>query len=490
MSRLARNVGLLLLAQWVEVIAAVATVAVSARYLGVHGFGQQAVLRAIAMVAFPLLAGGIRVNVVREIARDRGSAATYVGDVLAFRWALVACAAGLSALAIPMLPLSRDLELASYATLLLVVAGIWDAVPRAIFIAYEHNEYNLAASGACAILAFLGTVLAARADAGVAGVLGAAAVAELLTAQLTLTIACRRFLRPHLRIRLREWGPIIRQSLPLGLSAVLKRAYAQVDVWLLAGLLGSSAAGIFSVAYRVTVQISGSAITVSTALLPRLALLARDSRAKLREAYERLLNLSLVLSVPAAGLLAAEAGPLVRLVAGEQFGGSAEALRLVSVAAVAALPNGLLFFTLVALDLQVRATGYLALTVALNLVLDALLIPRLGVAGACLGTSVAEWTFLLLAVFELRRTLGSGALRQRVGKPVLAAVPMLGVIWWAGPGRPVAAGLGGLAVYGLALFLLRGVPTRGLRAALTPEEKATGPRLDAVGAALEGGDAG
>ena len=458
MARLTRSVGFLLLSQGVNLVAGVLILALSARYLGPARFGQQAILRAIALVALPLMVGGMRVNIVKRVGQDPQGAASYLGNVLTLRWAMTVLIAVAAALLARALPLSLELEIAAYATILLVVAGVWEAIARAIFTAYERNEYNLAISSANGILTIPMTLLAIRLDTGVAGVIGAAAVVQLVTAQAASLFAWRRFVRPELAVDLGRWREILRESLPVGFGAMLRRSYTRVDVWLLAALRSSEAAGIFSVAYRVAVQVSLTSVTVGTAILPRLSLLARTSRDQLRIAFERLLLLSLAVSIPVAGVIAACAEPLVALVVGPSFTEAVGPLRLIAIAIVTALPDALLFFCLVALGKEMTAASCLAAGLAANIVLDVVLIPTLGVHGACLGTIGAEWLYFALSLAFIHRALRLSSIWQWVGKPVVAGLAMGLVVHVVGPGQPLLASFLALATFLLLFLMLRALP--------------------------------
>jgi O-antigen/teichoic acid export membrane protein len=464
MRRTAKSIGFLLLSHGVTVVGGVVILAFTARYLGPTRFGQQAVLRAIAYALFPLLVGGMRVHMVKEIGANPEGAASYVGNVLTLRWAMTIVIAAASVAIVRALPLSRELEIASYAVILLVLAGVWETIARGIFTAYERNEYNLALSTATGVLTIPATLLAIHLDTGVAGILAAAAVVTWVTAQAACLVAWRRFVRPKLGVDLQRWREILVESFPIGLGALLRRSYARIDVWLLAALRGSEAAGIFSLAYRVAVQTASAAVTVGTAILPRLSLLASTARDQLRRAFECLLVIFLAVSIPGAGVVAAWAGPLVFLLVGREFVASVEPLRLVAITIITALPDTLLFFCLVALGKEKVATLCVAVSVAANIVFDLALIPSLGVRGACLGTIAAEWIYFPLSLAVIQRTLGISSIWQVVGKPLVAGVGMWAVIWMAGPDRPVLSSVAGLAVF-LALFVgLRALPSESVRA--------------------------
>jgi O-antigen/teichoic acid export membrane protein len=464
MPRLAKNAGFLLVSQAASVGAAVVTLAFTARYLGVGRFGEQAVLRAAAVFVTPLLATGLQLQVVRNLGRDRDRTeaasvsfglAHLLGFLLVLGGGLLGCAL------VSLLPLSRTYRLGGYAAVLLALSGVWDALPRAVFLAYELNQFNLVLSVASGVLCFLSTLVAIRWDAGVPGILVASALPVFVCAQGGLCWIYLRLLRPALALEPREMVGILRGSLVLGLSGVLQRAYTQVDVWLLAALRSAAAAGTFSMAYRVTVQAQGASILISSAVLPRLSRLARTSRDDLRTAFEHLLLALLTASVGAAGLVAAWAAPVVLFVVGPRFAASAGALRLLSVVLVSSLPSALLFFTLVSLGKDSVATGGLAVTVAANVLLDLALIPQLGVTGACFGTIAAEWVFVIYSLAQVHRALRLTSVWRCAGKPLAAGLPMLATSWWLGPHRPLVSATVGLGVYALSLLVLRALP-RGL----------------------------
>lgn len=484
MRRVARSAGFLVLSHGATLASGLVVLALSARYLGPALFGEQAVFRSIAQIALPLMTGGLRVNVAKEIGRNPDGAAAYVGSVLTLRWAMALIVTASALVLIYALPLTRQRELAGLATVLLLLASMWQVMANAIFVAYESSQYVLAMSLVSGVLTIPLTVLAVRLDTGVPGILASSAIAPFLTAQTGFTLACRRFVRPRLSVDLARWRDILKDSLPVGVGAMFRRSYSRVDVLLLAALRNAEAAGVFSVAYRAAVQMTTLSITVGTAALPRMARLAERSRERLRAAFEHLLLILLAFSVPAAGLIAAFAAPLITLVVGPEFFPSVSALRLISIAIVTSAPDALLFFCLIALGRETAAVKWLAVSVVANVLFDVLLIPRYGVQGACLGTIGAEWVYFGFSLMEVHRTMELRITWRPLAKLALAAILMALAIHVLGPDRaPVAAAVG-LAVFVAVAALLKAIPDGTLRAvrrsfASAPEDAAdltTGPQ--------------
>lgn len=481
-----RNIVFLGLSQGVGIASELVMVALTARYLGLERFGQQSVLRSMALFALPLFAGGLNIHIVRAIARDPEGVPAYLGSVLTLRWCLGLAAGLVSVLVVNLLPLEPSLEAASYSAVLLLLSNLWISVPRAILIAYERNEYNLLMGGVTALLSIFLTVVAIRLDTGVAGTLAALAVSSFLVAGVAQLLMWRYLVRPRLTVDLGRWREIMKSVLPLGVGGVLRRSYTRVDVWLLAALDGAAAAALFSVAYRVALQATDVSRLIATALLPRVSLLAKTRREDLRTVVECLLRILLAVSMAAAGLAAACAAPLLMFVVGPKFEGSIVALRLVSVVCVTALPDAVLFFVLVALGRERIAVLCLAATVLWNIIADSLLIPPLGVRGACFGTISAEWVYFALALFLVQKDLRIPSLWQFFGKLLLAGLAMAAAVWMAGPNRPALGAVTGLGVFAVLFFALRLVPRgsiRRLRQALALRADDAVPQADPLAAA-------
>ncbi len=471
MRRLSKNLLYIIVSQGAAVATGVLLLALSAHYLGPALFGQYAVLRAIIGVSLPLVAGGLRVNMVREIGRDPAGAAEYLGNVLTLRWAMSLLTTVAAIIVVRALPLTPALELAGYAAILSAISILWEAIARSIFLAYERSEYGLLLSIANALLTVPATLLAIHWDTGIAGILAAGAVTSMATGQAALFFAYRRFVRPTLQVNYTRWREILRVSLPIGFSSMLKQSYDRIDIWLLAALREAAAAGIFNGAYRVIAQVTPLFALVTSGLLPRFSLLAKVAREQFREVFSHLLLLCLVISIPAACLAASLAGPIVSLLLGPKFAASAGALRILSVMLVTSIPNALFYFSLIALGKETTATWCLLVSIAANALFDVILISLMGVRGACFGTVGAEWVFFLSSLAILRRTLQLTTLRRFAGKPFVCGLGLAAPVFLLGPGRPALGLAAGVFVYLLLFALLRPLPRgflRDLRRALTP----------------------
>jgi len=180
----------------------------------------------------------------------------------------------------------------------------------------------------------------------------------------------------------------------------------RLDTMFIAGLTNTADAGIYSVAARFAQIISLAPAGVAARAAP---LLAQNWSRGDREAFVRVATASLYTSVGLAfgfGLLLSAAGGLLLKAFGAPFEAGLPALQLLVVAHVVLAVAGGIAPMLVASGREGKAAALLGLSVCLNAVLNLVLIPRLGMLGAAIATTLAmsaeSFTFAELA----RRDLG------------------------------------------------------------------------------------
>lgn len=193
-------------------------------------------------------------------------------------------------------------------------------------------------------------------------------------------------------------------ALPLLFIAVAQAVNRQADIIMLGALQGPVAAGIYTIATRGAGLISFVLFAVNAAMAPSVAsLYAAGDLDGIQRLVTRSSRLILLLSLPAALAFVFFGGWFMGLF-GEEFVAGATALAILS---VAQLINGAAGSVGVCLTMtgheRDAARGFAAAAVV-NVALNALLIPSLGLIGAALatGTSIIVWNALLVRRVGMR----------------------------------------------------------------------------------------
>jgi O-antigen/teichoic acid export membrane protein len=124
-------------------------------------------------------------------------------------------------------------------------------------------------------------------------------------------------------------------------------------------------------------------------------------------------HLALVASIGGAALglsLSSSAGVLVPALYGERLRAAAQFLRILALTLPAVFLGSVLISRLVAEGRQRRWTLAASIAAATNVMLNFLMIPRVGARGAAAATLVTEWTMVALVLWSYRRHELRGAL--------------------------------------------------------------------------------
>lgn len=310
---------------------------------------------------------------------------------------------------------------------------------------------------------------------------------------LWLIEACRRagmvfrLPRPRLTPAVRRLAAKI---LPGAIGAGVQQINLVIGV-ILASLLPTGAVSYLYYADRVyQLPLGVIGIAVGTALLPLLSRQIREGdEAGGRESFNRALEFSLLLTLPAAAALMAMPGPIVAVLF--ERGAFDAGATAATAAALAAFAAGLPAFVLV----KVLAPAFFAredvttpvkiagVSVAANIALSIALLGPLQHVGLALATSAASWlnAFLLAFVlhrrgqFAIDRRLRTRFLRIVLATAAMTAILLAGIEALASPlaGTPLERGLAlvllivaGKAVYTAAALALGAAEIAEIRGAL------------------------
>lgn len=245
-----------------------------------------------------------------------------------------------------------------------------------------------------------------------------------------------------------------RFTAPRALSSVAQVALQRLDVVLVAVLLGFRAAALYTVATRFIVvgQLGNQAI--GSAVQPRLAeLLARHDVGAVRTLYQGSTAWVVLLTWPMFLLVGAFAPVYLRVFGGGyDETGAVAVVRLLCLAMLACGACGMVDMVLTMAGRTTWNLANVALAFGVNLVLDLVLIPSLGIVGAAAGWAIALLVKNLVPLGQIAAVLRlhpfGRATRTAVALCALATgVPAVAAKLALGHGIPALAGaLAGTAV--------------------------------------------
>lgn len=435
----------------------IASVALTTRYLGTERYGQFALALSLTGLFGVLADAGITTVLLRDLARSPERAGALLGSALALRAGLAAAAVAAAALTALVLPYPGDVRIA------VVLAGIPMALGLAnsalVAVAQARLEGGRAAlgdvAGRAAGLAAVGIVIAL--DLGFFAVVGAAAVAAAVTLGVTARLV-RSLLPERPRADQATTRTLALAALPVGATLAVNEAYFRADAIVISLSRSYEELGHYALAWRIGELAALFPAAVLVGLLP---LLSRqfaggdDARRSFQVGWDVLALAGLAMA--AGGAIVAP--QLAASLGGESFRVAAGPLRILLCAAGLGFVTGLLGATLIARDLQRLALRTSLVALAVNVVLNVLLVPGQGIQAAAWIALGCELGLFTASLWLVRRHVGLSPSLRTVMFALPALAAMAAAVWPLRNELIVFSVAAGIAVYAAALAALR-IPDR------------------------------
>lgn len=203
--------------------------------------------------------------------------------------------------------------------------------------------------------------------------------------------------------KIREW---MRSALPLMLITGMQIINAKTDIIMLGAMKGTKEAGIYSVANRGAEFITFILLAVNTALAPTVAsLYAAGDMKKLQDVVTKSTRVILLFSLP-IGLALILCGHWFLLLFGEAFTQGRMSLAILSAGQLVNASMGSVGPLLVMTGHERNVAIGVGISAALNIILNALLIPAWSIAGAAIATASSMITWNILLATWVYKTIG------------------------------------------------------------------------------------
>jgi O-antigen/teichoic acid export membrane protein len=257
-----------------------------------------------------------------------------------------------------------------------------------------------------------------EAGAGLWAVPAAQVAAELTVAAGVFLWARRAVGRPGRPLPAGQWRAMVVQAAPIGGAKVLRAAALGSDLVVLGCYVGMADVGYYTGALKL--YLLGIALTCLyfVVLFPRLVRGAANSTAALWVEVRSSLRLTLAVGMPAVGLAAVLARPVLEWLYGTAFGVATESLQLLLAALLVQQLIGHYRNVLLAQGRQTADLRAVAWGSAAHVAFKVALVPALGISGAALGTLLGEVALLAL----VWRAAHDGAQAGRRPRPALEEV--------------------------------------------------------------------
>lgn len=471
---IAQNTSFLTVAYIAQKIIAFIYFTIVARWIGATDVGQYSFAVSFALIFSVIMDFGLSNVLIRESSKYPERANVLLNTIITAKLGLSILGFALVAFILQFLEKSGLVELMVYIAALAQILDSFTLSFWGIFRAHQDLKYESLAITINQIVV-LGVGLGGLALGMPIYIL----VIALLAGALFSFLYSLTLLFIKMRYRL-AWAwdtvvvkPLVTMAIPFGLAAIFTKIYSHIDQIFLSTMLGDTELGWYSIAYKLTFAFMFIPGAFAGAIYPAMSALYHQKSEQLQVVYEKSVNMLLMIAVPISIGIAVIAKDIILLVYTSEFAESIPVLQVWIAALVfvfLSYPAGAL---LNASDRQAINTRNMGITMVVNVVLNLILIPLLGVIGSAVAGLLA-WATLVLLNMIYARVIVSYSLRHILLKALQALVAgaVMGAAVWYTKSFSLLFGIGvGAVVYPIVLYVVRGVTKEDMvfiKNALTP----------------------
>lgn len=232
-----------------------------------------------------------------------------------------------------------------------------------------------------------------------------------------------------LKPTLHHLKPVLIAAFPFFLAAVFVKIYSYVDSFTLKAVIGDSAVGLYSVAYKLTYAFQFLPLAFIGALYPRFSSVANDP-VELKKTFLNAQWYLALLVAPIVFGIAALAPELIHMVYGSKYAESTLPLIILIFVLIPIFFDFPIGALLNATGQQMTKTKIMGITMIVNFFANMILIPMMGIPGASISAIVSFVAMFGMGVWALRRKIhiSLNEWTQTVGGFIIAGLVMAVVV--------------------------------------------------------------
>ncbi len=474
---IARNVGFSFVISVISAVFSTALLIYLTRALGPEEYGVFALALSIgSLVLLPSNLGipNATARFMAEVHHDRPAVRGVVFDALLLKLAISAvfCLV-LAALAVPIAnaydapELTWPIRIVSLAVFGQSIVQLYDQ----IFEAEGRISVYLRIVTAESAVETFASIALVLAGFGVSGAMAGRAGAYVFAAGFGLVLVVRML---GMRGAPRDGGrDNVKRILGYGSALLIIDGaftlFSRIDVLLIGAILDVTAVGEFEAATRALTLTAYVGAAVASGVSPRVA---KSEEGPNTVAFERSLAGLMLLQGAFLAPLIIWAEPLTDLVFGSGYEETADVLRVLAPFAFLMAISPVLASAVNYLGEARRRIPLAIAALAINVAIDLVLLPKIGIVAGAIGTSVAYLVYVAGHLWICNRLLGTRMkpLAKAFGQSMLAAAAMCAVLFAFGTGSValpllIVGSIAGVLAYA-AVLLLIGAVTRAQLAAV------------------------
>jgi len=464
--KIAYNVAVSSVSKVFSTVLALVVIGLITRYLGKEGFGNYATVLAFLSFFASIADLGLYSITTREISRTGAHEEKIIGNIFTLRIITSLAVFAIS----PLVVIFFDYPLVVKEGIIIAAASfIFSSGYQVLNGIFQKNlAMDRVAIGELAgkILQVVTVVIAVKMNLGFNWIISSLLINMILSFVIVFFWS-KKFLRFKLRFDFKYWEEFLKESLPIGIGAVIVFVYFKMDTIMLSVMKTSADVGIYNAAYKVLENLTFFPAMIIGLILPIMSNTIFSDKKKFEDVSNKTFKFFVLAVVPLIIGTLFLADGIISLIGGGQFADSADVLRIL-VFGIASIFFGNFFSNiLIAGNLQKRLMLVYAGAAIFNVAANLIFIPEFSYTAAAYVSSLTEF-FVALACFAV--VAGKIKYHPKVEKKsgiIISGTAMAIFLFIFQNINFLIAALGSALVYFTGLWIFKTVKTEEITSLIT-----------------------
>ncbi len=437
----------------------------TARYLGPERYGTIAFALAFTSIFGVVTDLGINTLTIREVARNKNSATTFLGNLLLIKSILVIITVAFIVVAVNLTGHEKIEIDVIYLISISIILSAFNGAFNSLFQAFERIEYISIGSVLGNIAMLLGAGYAISQGFGVIGFACIYIFSSTLGLAYTLFVANRLHLTHALQIDREMIWPMMKEALPFGITSLSGMIYTYADSIMLSSLKGNEVVGWYNAPYRLMLMMLFIPNVINVVIFPVMSRYFTSSPSFLKLLYTKYLKFMLILSLPLGMGTTLIADKIILFVFGVGFENSIVALKIIIWTIVLTFVGAAFARLLESINQQRIITKISMVCMVVNVLLNLLLIPKFSYIGSSFVTVFTEFLLVGSIIFfsyRLNYGIPLSIIKAYLIRILFSSLVMCIFVLYFKEAYPIILIISAIFVYFFTLYIVRGIDSEDM----------------------------
>ena len=355
---------------------------------------------------------GLSTLIIREVSKDESVAKKYIENISLIKILL-------SILTFLVIILSSAVFVEGKITNQLVILfsiyliiNSFNEFIRSIFKSFEKFKFDTISKITQGIILLMLVLFLINGGYSIVTVSYSFIISSIISLIVSILILEKKFFKLNFKNDLIFWKKILKESWPFAGVGSLTFVYYQIDQIMIKIFKGNFLLGLYVYSYNIYGIVYTITNLISGVLYPRIVRLI--SEGKYERFHKSYLRISIILGLIATISLFFLSDFLIKIVYDIESRETVTVLKIISIGIFFKFLSNTFCYPLSALGFQKKILKILVITSILNIFLNTVLIPYIGIIGAAISTLISEIGLFVLSFKNYREIKNGKYLGQRI----------------------------------------------------------------------------